>query len=79
MTQRPISVPEGNGSDGVRTEGAGNPLILDIRDAAHLLRISERTIRRLVQREAIPFFRAGQQIRFVRAELMSWATNRSRQ
>ena len=61
--------------DMVATPG---PEILNIRDAAELLRISDRTIRRLVRGQAIPHFRAGQQIRFVRAELMSWAIGRSR-
>jgi excisionase family DNA binding protein len=80
MTQRAAHrASDGGGSGEPRTEGDVTPLILDIRDAADLLRISERTIRRLVRRDAIPHFRAGQQIRFVRAELMSWAINRSRQ
>lgn len=80
MTRRaPVNIRHDADSDEPGADATPNPLILDIRDAAHLLRISERTIRRLVQRDAIPHFRAGQQIRFVRAELMSWAINRSRQ
>lgn len=80
MTRRaPANIRHDAVSDEPGAEGAPNPLILDIPEAAQLLRISERTIRRLVQRDAIPHFRAGQQIRFVRAELMSWAINRSRQ
>jgi excisionase family DNA binding protein len=51
--------------------------ILTIREAVILLRVSDTTIRRLVRAEAIPYFRAGQQLRFVRAELMAWATGRS--
>jgi excisionase family DNA binding protein len=75
----PARIPDSAGTDEGRVIATPRPEILNIRDAADLLRISDRTIRRLVRGHAIPYFRAGQQIRFVRAELMSWAIERSRQ
>jgi DNA binding domain, excisionase family len=72
-------IPDGAGIDEGSVVATPGPEILNVPDAAALLRISDRTIRRLVRGDAIPYFRAGQQIRFVRAELMSWAIERSRQ
>jgi excisionase family DNA binding protein len=72
-------IPDGTGTDEGSAVATPGQEILNIRDAAALLRISDRTIRRLVRVDAIPYFRVGQQIRFVRAELMSWAIERSRQ
>jgi len=46
---------------------------LTVADAAALLRVSEKTIYRWIQRKAIPAYKIGGQYRFRRQELMSWA------
>ncbi len=78
MTERaPTRISDGAGTDEDSVVATPGPEILNIREAEDLLRISDRTIRRLVRGDAIPYLRAGKQTRFVRAELMSWAINRS--
>lgn len=45
---------------------------LSVKDVAGLLKISEKTIYRMIQNETIPCFRVGGQWRFDRREIMSW-------
>lgn len=49
---------------------------LTIRDVAAMLNVSERTLYRWIDLEAIPAYRINEQWRFNRAELLAWATAR---
>jgi nitrogen PTS system EIIA component len=45
---------------------------LSVKDIAHLLNVSEKTIYRMIKDETIPCFRVGGQWRFDRREINSW-------
>ncbi|MEW6270066.1 MAG: PTS sugar transporter subunit IIA [Thermodesulfobacteriota bacterium] len=49
---------------------------LNVRDAARVLRVSEKQIYRWIDDDEIPFYRVNDQPRFSRAELLEWATSR---
>ncbi len=49
-----------------------NDNVLDVEQAARLLRVGRNTIYELVGRNEIPHRRLGKQIRFSRDALMSW-------
>ncbi len=49
---------------------------LTVHDVSKLLRVSERTVYRWIQQEAIPAYKILDQYRFNRAELLQWATSR---
>jgi PTS system nitrogen regulatory IIA component len=49
---------------------------LSVRDAAGLLKVSEKTIYRWIKQQAIPAYRMQDQYRFNRAEILEWATSR---
>jgi PTS system nitrogen regulatory IIA component len=49
---------------------------IDVREAARLLSVSEKTIYRWIKRGEIPGFRVSGQYRFSRTELLEWATGR---
>jgi PTS system nitrogen regulatory IIA component len=49
---------------------------LTVRDAAKLLRTSERAVYRWVREKSIPFHRVNDHYRFHRSELLEWATSR---
>jgi PTS system nitrogen regulatory IIA component len=49
---------------------------LSVRDAANLLKVSEKTIYRWIHQQAVPAYRVQDQYRFNRAELLEWATAR---
>ena len=49
---------------------------LSVRDAAGLLKVSEKTIYRWIQQQVVPAYRVQEQYRFNRAELLEWATSR---
>jgi PTS system nitrogen regulatory IIA component len=49
---------------------------LSVKDAARLLKVSEKTIYRWIGQEVIPTYRLHEQYRFNRAELLEWATAR---
>jgi PTS system nitrogen regulatory IIA component len=51
-------------------------VLLTVRDAAHLLRTTERQVYRWVDEEEIPFQRVRDQVRFNRTELLEWATGK---
>lgn len=44
----------------------------DVRDVARLLRVSTKTVYRLVRSEAIPHKRVGNQIKFLIPQLLEW-------
>jgi PTS system nitrogen regulatory IIA component len=47
---------------------------LNVRDAARLLSVSEKTIYRWINQGSLPAYRVNEQYRFNRAELLEWAT-----
>ncbi|MDT8440267.1 MAG: PTS sugar transporter subunit IIA [Desulfuromonadales bacterium] len=47
-----------------------------VKEAAELLRVSEKTIYRWIKQEILPVYRINEQYRFNRAELLEWATSR---
>jgi len=49
---------------------------LSVRDAANLLKVSEKTIYRWIKQQVVPAYRVQDQYRFNRAELVEWATSR---
>lgn len=49
---------------------------LSVRDAAGLLKVSEKTIYRWIKQQTIPAYRVQDQYRFNRAEILEWATSR---
>ncbi len=48
-------------------------MLLDVREAADILKVSTKTIYRWLSAKKIPHVRAGNQYRFSRAELLAWA------
>jgi PTS system nitrogen regulatory IIA component len=49
---------------------------LNVREAAKILNVSEKTIYRWINQGNLPAYRANEQYRFNRAELLEWATSR---
>jgi PTS system nitrogen regulatory IIA component len=47
---------------------------LDVRDAAGIFSVSEKTIYRWIKQRKLPAYRVNEQYRFNRAELLEWAT-----
>ncbi|MGE4342987.1 MAG: PTS sugar transporter subunit IIA [Geoalkalibacter sp.] len=47
-----------------------------VKEAAELLRVSEKTIYRWIKQEILPVYKVNEQYRFNRAELLEWATSR---
>lgn len=47
---------------------------LDVRDAAGIFDVSEKTIYRWIKQKKLPAYRVNEQYRFNRAELLEWAT-----
>lgn len=45
---------------------------LTVREVAKLLKISDKTVRRLMARGSLPFFRVGAQVRFRRVDIEAW-------
>lgn len=49
---------------------------LSVKDAARILRVTEKTIYRWIKQELIPAYRVNGQHRFNQSELLEWATSR---
>lgn len=49
---------------------------LSVKDAAHLLSVSEKTIYRWIKQAIVPAYKINESYRFNRAELLEWATSR---
>lgn len=49
---------------------------LTVKEAASLLKVSQKTIHRWIKEQAIPAYRINERFRFNRAELLEWATSR---
>ncbi|MGD0767877.1 MAG: PTS sugar transporter subunit IIA [Tepidisphaeraceae bacterium] len=49
---------------------------LTVRDAAHILNVSEKSVYRWIKQGIIPAYQISDQYRFNRAELLEWATSR---
>ncbi len=54
----------------------GAPMLLTVREAAALLKATERQVYRWVDEDEIPFQRVRDQVRFNRTDLLEWATSR---
>jgi excisionase family DNA binding protein len=54
-----------------------DPKILNVRDAAKFLRISESIIRRLIREQRIPFFKIEGRYLFSRTVIENWVTGLS--
>jgi excisionase family DNA binding protein len=78
-----------SGLDGVRVgdrrDPAGRPpskpasttnTLLDVSDAAELLGVTERFVRRLVAERRIPFYKIGKFIRFKPTDVVDWVDAR---
>lgn len=48
---------------------------LDVKDAAGIFDVSEKTIYRWIKQKKLPAYRVNEQYRFNRAELLEWATS----
>ena len=49
---------------------------LTVRDAANLLKVSEKTVYRWINQRTVPAYLVNGQYRFIQAELLEWATSR---
>ena len=49
---------------------------IDVKEAARLLAVSEKSIYRWLKNGSLPGYRVSGQYRFNRAELLEWATSR---
>jgi excisionase family DNA binding protein len=54
------------------TEALEQDEVLNYAEAAELLKVSERTLIRLVVAGKVPHSRVGVQVRFLRSELLDW-------
>jgi excisionase family DNA binding protein len=52
--------------------------ILTIREVAHYLKVTERTLYNLVQERKLPAFKVGNSWRFRREDLEKWISKQSR-
>ena len=62
----------GDVSSAARVEGSEFPDVLTVEQAAELLQLSAKTLKRLAQAERVPSRRVGNQWRFSRQALMDW-------
>ena len=53
-----------------------NPVVLITSEAAALLRIDPRHLRRLVRAQRVPHIRLGRELRFRRESLLTWLRDR---
>jgi PTS system nitrogen regulatory IIA component len=49
---------------------------IDVKEAARLLTVSEKTVYRWIKQGSLPAYKINEQYRFNRAELLEWATSR---
>ena len=52
--------------------------VLTVYEAAHLLQVSERTLLAQAKEGTVPHFKIGKQYRFLRSEIMSWASSHNK-
>ena len=59
------------------TEGSENamPELLTVDDVAKILNVSDRTVRRLCEREELPHIYIGSQLRFEKSDLENYLKN----
>jgi excisionase family DNA binding protein len=62
----------GDVSRAAHIEGSELPDVLTVEQAAELLQLSAKTLKRLAQAERVPSRRVGNQWRFSRQALMDW-------
>ena len=61
---------------GVRPVGSETLRLLTLPEVADLLRLSEKTVRRLVAARRMPCVRLGRQLRFVQSDIVRWVSAR---
>jgi nitrogen PTS system EIIA component len=54
--------------------GSGTLMMLDVKEVAKLLTVSEKTVYRWIGKNEIPAYKIGDNYRFNRVELLEWAT-----
>ena len=72
---RSIVRPRASLSKVFRTE-AGKGMQLDVKDAAGIFSVSEKTILRWIKQKDLPSYQVNDHYRFNRAESLEWATER---
>ena len=70
-----VSAPVSNGEED-KTQSSTTSMQLNVRDAARILNVSEKTIYRWINQGSLPAYRVNEQYRFNRAELLEWATSK---
>jgi excisionase family DNA binding protein len=56
--------------------GAQLEPLLTLRETAAILRVSEKSVRRLVAYQRIPCLRIGRQLRFIPSDVLRWVSAR---
>ena len=51
---------------------AGRARLMDVREAAEMLRVAPKTLYGLVSQRRIPFRKAGRRLLFLESELLEW-------
>tara|TARA_R100000808_G_scaffold12335_1_gene30788 strand:- start:2585 stop:2881 length:297 start_codon:yes stop_codon:yes gene_type:complete len=69
-TPRPVSCTVAGNLEGGDVKNQTNSEILTPDECADLLRVSTRTVRKLSDNGEIPSFRVGNQVRFLRADVI---------
>jgi excisionase family DNA binding protein len=54
------------------TTSASRARLMDVREAAEMLRIAPKTLYGLVSQRRIPFRKAGRRLLFLESELLEW-------
>lgn len=62
-----------------RTTGVADDDVLTVKNVAEYLKLTERTVYRLVQEGELPGFKVGNSWRFLRRDLQRWIAQQTRQ
>lgn len=62
---------------GVLAERESAEALLDLKQAAELLKVHPRTVSAMVRRDGLPALQVGQSYRFRRSEVLAWLEQRS--
>lgn len=75
-SNRASSLEHGHGGPGAIRSGSGLEQLLTIAEVAQLLRVSEKSVRRMVVHRRIPCVRVGRLVRFVSGDVLRWLSAR---
>ncbi len=70
------AITNGHGGSHARFQGSGLERLLTLPEVADLLRLSEKTVHRLVARRRMPCVRVGRSVRFVSGDVLRWLSAR---